>query len=394
MAIAPGERTKIPSPVEVHIHLREPGGEESETIASGTHAAHNGGYQAVFDMPNNPGGNETYTEARALQKIDIAYRSAYTDAGFFSGVDFENPDFDAIPELVRTTVGPKYYMGFTTQNAKERTLDDVREYTDAYIEEALEHGYWSPVSLHARGEAGYETARYILEQGNPVRWCHIASTEEVRYVERLQTAFPGLFWAEVTPHHLTMTDRDADMKYGWNGGRMQPPLGGEADADALLDAYNKGVIAILATDHAPHPAKNKRAAERDNPTGINDTEHTTCYGVSGIEFVLPVMTALVARGKTTMDRVVDSLHTQPLDMLGFPENHAARRAETSLEFGPYVIGEADRSGASANTPYINWTAWAKVLSVKKRGREYPVKPLDSPPDPAGQAVVYRGNHLA
>lgn len=383
-----GEQLWIPAPVDVHVHLREPGGEQSETIASGTLAAEDGGYQLVCDMPNNPNGNETVSAHRVLQKKRIAENDSFTDIGFFSGVDFDNPDMGEISAIAPLTIGPKYYMGFTTGNATERTLDDVRDYTDAYITETQSQGRWQPISLHAHGEVGYETARYIAMQGNPVRWCHVSSAEEVKYAEQLQKDFPGLFWAEVTPHHLTMTDRDADLKYGWNGGRMQPPLAEGPDADALLYAYNKGTLAILATDHAPHPAAKKLAAELENPTGVNEPDETTCFGVSGIEFVLPVMFSLVARNMITTDRLIDSLHTQPLNMLGMPRRHPARSAQTQIEVGPYVIGEDDLRGKSRNTPYINWTAWARVLAMKKHGQMYQVGPARKSDRPNQKAYLY------
>jgi dihydroorotase len=361
----------IPSPIDLHTHLREPGGEASETIESGTRAAARGGYQAVVDMPNNPGGNETWTAERVDEKAAIARSSAWTDIGFYGGVNFGDPDFDEIPRLMPKVMGTKFYMGFTTNNTAERTLDDVRPYADQWIRQARELGLWSPILLHARDGAGAETARYIAQQNHPVHWCHIASITEIRHVAKLRNDFPGLFTSEVTMHHLTMTAQDADMKYGWNGGRMQPPLGNAADAEELLHAYNSGIIQILATDHAPHPRGNKLSAELKNPQGINDDELGTCYGVSGIEFVLPVMMSLVARGKTTLERVVDSLHTEPLRMLRIPHSAVARSVETTVQFSPYIIAESDIAGHSANTPYINWTAWGKVLSIRRDEQEAP-----------------------
>jgi dihydroorotase len=391
---AVGETLIIPSPIDVHVHLREPGGEIQETIETGSRAAEEGGYQAVIDMPNNPRGNETWMAKQVEEKIRIARRTSHTNIGFYGGVDFRNPAFEEVPHLLPKVMGTKFYMGFTTGNANERTLDDVQEYANHWIGEARKLGLWSPILLHARGQAGAETARYIARQGNPVHWCHISTESEVKEVERLNCDFPELFSSEVTPHHITMTERDADFHFGWNGGRMQPPLGEEADADALLYAYNKGIIKILATDHAPHTEAGKLRAEAENPEGINEAGCSTCYGVSGIEFVLPIMTSLVQRGKTTMERVVDSLYTQPVKTLGIPTNSPALAAKTTLEISPYVLDDSHLVGKSRNTPYLNWTAWGRVLSITRNGREIPLGKDRDDPLPHDEVRIFKAQSRA
>ncbi len=358
MSFSPGEIITIPSPIDVHAHLREPGGEEKETIESGTYAALAGGYQAIFDMPNNPGGNETRNEARLDEKYEIAKNTAQIDFGAYAGVDFENPAFEEFPALVSKAAGIKFYMGPTTGNTKVYNLDTARPTIDRWVDEARKIGEQPPILLHARGDIGYETADYIAgEKGYPVHWCHIASATEVGHARYLTKMFPELYTGGVTPHHLTMTSRNADFQQGWNGARMQPPLGEEVDADALLQGYNEGIIQILETDHAPQVPWEKMNAEAQNPQGETEEGCVTCYGISGIEFVLPVMMSLVQRDIVDIDRLVDSLYTQPARMLGLK---AVGGAMTTLEINPYVIQPEDIIGKSQNTPYIGWTAWAQV----------------------------------
>lgn len=369
-----GESITIPSPIDIHTHLREPGGEEKETIATGTFAALAGGYQAVFDMPNNPSPYQTWSEEELDRKIGIARTDAYTDIGFYAGVDIDNPAYEEFPGMVRKAAGLKLYMGHTTGNTKEHDLDAVRPIVDAWIAEARTVGISPPILLHAREEIGSETAQYIAGAGYPVHWCHIATKTEVRAATALTMKFPAFYTGGVTPHHLTMTARNADFQQGWNA-RMQPPLGSEADAEELLYAYNSGLVQILETDHAPHTKTDKLRAEGENPAGDTDPSCTTCFGVSGIELVLPVMTGLVRRGQTTMERVVDSLHHQPLRMLGIGAMAAAHRAETRLRWEPHVIAETDVVGKSSNTPYIGWMAGARVESVVRCGKHYSPKEL-------------------
>lgn len=367
MRLSAGEIVTIPSPIDVHVHLREPGGTEKETIQTGTYAALRGGYQAVFDMPNNPGRNETWTEERLDQKIHLGEQTAQTNIGFYAGVDLANPSLDQFAGMVRKAAGLKLYMGHTTGNTKEFTLDDARESIDEWINLAHRANIMPPILLHAREGIGLETAQYIARQEYKVHWCHISSETEAQHAAGLTAQYPELYTGGVTPHHLTMTSRNADYQQGWNGARMQPPLGAEVDADALLHAYNQGNIQILETDHAPHTSADKVRAERENPQGHTDVDCVTCFGVSGIEFVLPVMMSLVQRGKTDLERVVDSLYDQPIKMLGL-QRGTGKQNVTKLRIEPFVIGEDDMHGKSRNTPYVGWTGWAKVVEVARDGQ--------------------------
>lgn len=362
MGLSAGERISIPSPIDVHIHLREPGGEDKETIKTGTRAALAGGYQAVFDMPNNPNGHQTWSEEKLDEKIEIGQNTAYTKIGFYSGVDLENPAFDEIPGMIRKSSGLKLYMGHTTGNTSEHDLEAARPAIDAWIVAARDYGLHPPILLHAREEIGEQTAEYVASQSYPVHWCHIASITEVVAAKRLTKKYSEFYTGGVTPHHLTMTDRNADFQQGWNGARMQPPLGAEIDAEALLRAYNDSDIQILETDHAPHTNSDKYRAEAENPEGKTDLDCTTCFGISGIEFVLPIMVSLVQRNKLTLERLVDSLYDQPARMLRIITHQ--NNAKTHLEIAPRILGESDIVGTSRNHPYLGWTGWARVLGVE------------------------------
>ncbi len=368
MSFSIGQQITIPSPIDVHTHLREPGGEDRETIESGTLAAITGGYQAVFDMPNNPSHNETWSEKRIDQKIGIAKATAHTNIGFYAGVNFAEPAFEEMPGMVRKAAGLKLYMDHTTGNVERRGLEEVRPVLDNWMAQARLSGSKPPILLHAREAIGAETAAYVAAHDYPVHWCHISTQTEVKMAAALTRKYPEWYTGGVTPHHLTMTARNADFQQGWNGARMQPPLGSEVDADALLAAYNKGDLQILETDHSPHTAADKLRAESENSEGHSDVGCTTCFGVSGIEFVLPVMMSLVQRKKITIERLVDSLYNQPIKMLGLKLGGAAGLNTTTLKIEPYILQPRDIVGNSTNTPYVGWTAWAKIVGMQKNGR--------------------------
>lgn len=364
MSLEAGSRIEIPSPIDIHAHLREPGGTEKETIASGTQAALAGGYQAVFDMPNNP-NIPTHNHQALEQKLGIARRTANTDIGFYAGVNLDDPALDEFPAL-SAAAGLKLYLGHTTGNKKEYGLDQSREAIDHWVGHNQAKPQQPPILLHAREGVGAEVADYVASAGYPVHWCHVASASEAADSQRLRQKHGDKFTAGVTPHHLTMTARDADYKYGWMGGRMMPPLGSEADGEALTAAFNAGWLQIIETDHAPHTDDDKLEAETANPTGEDHPDCTTCFGISGIEFVVPIMISLVKRRQIKMDRLLDAIFDQPAKLLGL--NTQNNPNKTTIQIGPHVLEEKDRAGQSRNHPYVGWTAWGRIERVVSRGR--------------------------
>ena len=150
MSLKPGQELKIPSPIDVHAHLREPGGTDKETIASGTYAALRGGYQAVFDMPNNPGGCQTWTRQRLDEKYQIGRQTAQTDIGFYAGIDLADPNLDQIPLMINRAAGLKLYFDHTTGNTEEFGLDQAREIIDQWLVHGRQQPAPPPILLHAR----------------------------------------------------------------------------------------------------------------------------------------------------------------------------------------------------------------------------------------------------
>lgn len=365
--ITRGETIIISSPVEVHAHFREPGYIASETIETGTKAALHGGYVLTADMPNNP-NHETWTKDRILEKHGIAKRTAHTDFAVIAGHDFDNPRVDEYDGMIPLSIATKGYFGHTTGNVKERTIEDPGVWT-AYTEwtkRAREAGYDTPHMLHAENETGYLAARRLIgELGVKVHWCHVSSSREIDYVEKLKKDFPSRFTSGATPHHMLMTARDADMQRGANG-RMIPSLKSEVDADKVLNAVATGLVDIIETDHAPHTMERKLEVEALNPEGHAHDGCETCFGISGIEFALPMLTRLIQNGRMSLERLEDALHTQPLRMLGL--NGRYINAETTLLFEPWQITEKDVVGRSMNTPYVGNIASSRVIGVNFNGQ--------------------------
>jgi dihydroorotase len=324
-----------------------------------------GGYCAINDMPNTP-NYPTWFADRAAEKHMLAMRGAHTDFGVWGGFDVEITDVAEVErrltKMMPLVVGLKSYQGTTQGNVGTFDLSHEGLYKNltTYAELRARGGMRQPLALHAREEIGYDTAEFMMRKfGQAVYWCHVSTETEIGYAERLKKAYPDLFDAEGTLHHMTMTHVDARTHYGWLGARMQPPLGKENDFEKVLWGFNSGVISTLGTDHAPHPDKNKLRVEELNPQASEEEGCVSCYGVGGIQFVIPVLFAMIRRGETTVDRVVDALHTQPHRILGI----TPRNARTLIEIDTYRIGDDEDMSASQNTPYVNWTAGARVLDV-------------------------------
>lgn len=369
-----GEIIEIPSPIDIHSHLREPGGEQKETIATGTRAALYGGYVLVCDMPNNPGIAEnpkfyqTLSAERVTEKHIIAKRNAQTDFAVIGGHDFQNPRVDNYAGMVRNIIADKGYFGHTTGNIHEVTIEDEQVWScyKAADKAAKEAGIRLPHMLHALGEVGYEAARRIMKELEaPAHLCQVSTATEVVYVAKLKKEFPDLITSGATPHHLLMTGRSADYLYGWLG-RMVPKLGEEVDQDKVLWAVNKRIIDCIETDHAPHTTEEKLHAEAENPEGVTEVGCVTCFGVSGIEFALPLLCRLVQNRKMDIETLVDALHTQPKRMLGLEDRYTDAR--TVLSFEPWQITEKNLKGRSSNTPYLGTMAAARVIDVVVGGK--------------------------
>lgn len=374
MAFSRGEIVEIPAAIDVHSHFRQPGGEHKETIETGTSAALAGGYVLTADMPNNPGtaedpkANQTLTASKVLEKEEIAKRNAQTDLVIIGGHDFDNPrvdEYSAMVPLVRVTKG---YFGHTTGNTKETTIEDpnVWEAYSTWDIEAKRLGYRTTHMLHAQEEVGYLAARRLMQELEaPVHWCHVSTSKEVNYAEKLDKSFPDLFTYGITPHHLLMTGRNATYLNGWMA-RMVPALGTGIDQDKLIWALAEGK-AIVETDHAPHTTEEKMNAEAENPHGHTGVDCTTCFGVSGIELALPMLTRLVQQDKISMERFVDATHSGPLRVLGLNGNTRYETAKTTLEFEPWQITQDALRGRSSNTPYLGGVASARVVGVHVNG---------------------------
>lgn len=260
-------RHVLPGLVDVHVHLRVPGGEHKETVATGTAAALAGGVTAVLAMPNTA---PPITDGEALADARRRHAGALCDVGVFLGATDANAA--AVAAAAGDACGLKIYVNETYGPLRIETLPALAAHFAAWPR-------GKPIVLHAEEVAVATAIGLGATYGQRVHIAHVSRAEEIALIADAKAA--GLaVTCEVAPHHLFLTADDLPALGPF--GLMRPPLARPADRDALwahLDAVD-----CIATDHAPHTLEEKRSARPP-------------MGVPGLETMLPLLLTLALGGR-------------------------------------------------------------------------------------------------
>ncbi len=313
--------TVLPGFCDVHVHFREPGFSYKETIASGSSAAARGGYTAVCTMPNLAPVPDSIEHIRA--QLSIIERDAVIDVYPYASITVGQKgetlsDMDGMAPL---TVGfsddgrgvqDEALMREAMQRAKA-----LGKVIVAHCEvNSLLHGGYIHDGAYARahGHRGICSAseyemivrdlRLAKETGCAYHVCHISAKESVEAIRRAKAEGVDVT-CETAPHYLVMDDGDLQEDGRF---KMNPPLRGADDREALVAGLTDGTVDMIATDHAPHSAEEKSR-------GLAGS----AFGIVGLETAFPlVYTKLVKTGKVSMERVLDALVWAPRKRFGIP----------------------------------------------------------------------------
>ena len=316
MVLAPGL-------VDLHTHLREPGDEHTETVASGTRAAAAGGYTAVAAMANTrpPADN-----AAVIQAVrDLAVAAGLCDV-FPVGTVTRGRDGELLAEMGEmAAAGVRMFSDDGAAVPTARLLRNALTYLQAFGDDLVIAEHAEDASLVEGGHMheGIRSASLGLAgrpaeaeeivvardlalaraTGGRLHLCHLSSARAVELVRAAKAE--GLrVTAEVTPHHLTLTDEDL-ITYDTSR-KMNPPLRAVEDRDALRAGLADGTIDAIATDHAPHAVEEKESEFDLAPPGT-----------IGLETALAVViTELVAPGHLSLARAIEAMSTVPARILG------------------------------------------------------------------------------
>jgi dihydroorotase len=382
-------RWLLPAFVDQHVHLREPGFEYKEDIASGLAAAAAGGYSRVCAMPNTRPVNDT----RAITDFMLAQAARAASEGIPAGRG--GARLHPIAAITRglegkqlTEMGELKEAGavgvsddgrcVTSSSVMLRALQYAKNFDLVVIQHAEDHDLTHGADMHegevsARlGLRGWPrvaediiVARDILlaeYTGARYHVAHASTAGAARFVREAKSR--GLpVTCEVTPHHLLLTD--AAVMAGGLGYdtscKVNPPLREAADLEALIDALADGTIDSIATDHAPHSPLEK------------DCEFSEAsHGLIGLELCFPLMLDLVRKERLKLGRLVDALTARPAKIMGLeaPSLSEGRLAEFTL-VDPELEWTASRSTLrtkSTNTPFLHRALRGKVLLTLIEGR--------------------------
>jgi dihydroorotase len=398
VSIPPGETsaTKIvelppslvvcPGFVDMHVHLREPGYEHKETVATGVAAAVAGGFTAVACMPNTNPVNDNSSVTRFILKQASAANFAHVypigavskgsegkelaemadmrDAGCVAFSDDGRPVATAM--LMRRALEYAGMLGLPViDHCEDRTL----------VGEGVMHEGFHASRLGLRGIPGaaedVSVDRDIILAamiGSHAHIAHLSTAGALRAV-RAAKARGVHVTCEVTPHHFTLTDERllAPLPYDTNL-KMNPPLRDVSDRDALLAGIKDGTVDAIATDHAPHHADDK-SVEFDR----------AAFGIVGLETAVSLsLDRLVHPGLIGLARLVELLSTNPAQLLRVPGGRLAAGDPADITIlAPdlnVTVSAASFRSKSRNTPFEGWTLRGGVAATLVGGRPLYVNP--------------------
>jgi dihydroorotase len=314
-----------PGFVDLHVHLREPGGEHKETIETGTRAAVKGGYTTLAAMPNTrpvPDTIETMEFVQQRIKETANCRVLPYASITIRQIGKELTDFSALLEkgafaFTDDGVGVQS-AGMMLQAMKEASKNNA--VIVAHCEEntllpkggAFHEGQYTEKEglpgIPSVSESVHIARDVLLAEAANARYhvCHVSTKESVRIIKDAKRA--GIkVTAEVTPHHLILCDND--IKSNDTHYKMNPPLRSENDREALIQGLKEGTIDFIATDHAPHSVNEK-----------NQDVELAPFGIVGLETAFPLLyTELVLNQKIlTLQELVDMMTRKPAESFNLP----------------------------------------------------------------------------
>ncbi|HLS66663.1 MAG TPA: dihydroorotase [Pseudogracilibacillus sp.] len=372
-----GGNVVLPGFIDVHIHLREPGGEAKETIKTGTEAAARGGFTTVCAMPNtNPVPDNEETVRDILQRIEKdAVIRVLPYAAITKGL--QGKERTNITELSKLGVfaftddgvgiqtAGQMYEAMVEAAKNDMTIvahceDNSILYGGAVHEGDVSKRLDMPGILNAC-EAVHIARDVLLAEAANCHYhvCHVSTKESVRVIRDAKRA--GIrVTAEVTPHHLLLTEDDItedDANY-----KMNPPLRAKEDRDALIAGLLDGTIDFIATDHAPHTEVEKEAGILRAP-----------FGIVGLETAFPLMyTHFVKTGKMTFRQLVDYFTKKPAEVFGLPYGmlqvgSIADLTVVDLE-NEMTIDKTTFYSKGKNTPFDGWNVYGNPLLTIASGK--------------------------
>ncbi|MCC6456513.1 MAG: amidohydrolase family protein [Caldilineaceae bacterium] len=348
---------RLPSLVDAHVHVREPGYEHKEDFYSGTVAALAGGVVTILDMPNTV--PPTDTPARLLAKARLAQAKVVCDVGLFVGAT--TTELDAYLPVAQAACGLKIYVSDTFGSLRIESLDLLHRFFRSWAECAAAHGGYrsqgiaegiGPIAVHAEELMLPVCLALANLHGTPLHVVHVSRRSEIELIRKAKEQGYAVT-CEATPHHLFLTAEDA-ARLGPRGD-MRPRLVTADDVAALWE--NMAYIDLIATDHAPHTLQEKQSQEAAPPPGV-----------PGVETLLPLLLTAVHEERLTLEDVVERCAFAPRRIYGIDEPEDS-----------YIEVDVDAEFTVRDEAMLTRVKWTPFAGRRVRGRV--------------ERVVLRGNEV-
>jgi dihydroorotase len=366
-----------PGLIDMHVHLREPGREEDETIATGTAAALAGGVTSLACMPNT----EPALDSQAAAEFVYLQAKRAGNANVFPiGAITKGRKGEELAEIGGLVEGGA--VAFTDDGSPVVSAEIMRralEYCRMFDKAVLEHCEDLDLTRDGVMNEGFESMRLGLRgmpaaaeeimvfrdialaelTGGRLHVLHVSTAGSVDLIRRARQRGVRVS-GEACPHHFTLTDkclRTFDSNY-----KMSPPLRTDADVQAILGGLKDGTLEVIATDHAPH-APEKKMRELDQAPN----------GIIGLETLVPVcVTALIETGHLTWPQFIEKLTISPARVLGINRGTLKPGAIADVTIldpaAEWVIDPSKFRSKSRNCPYAGWKVRGRAHAVLVAGQ--------------------------
>jgi dihydroorotase len=364
-----------PGLIDIHVHLREPGQEHKETIATGTASAVAGGFTAVACMPNtdpindNAAVTEFILKRAAAAGLARVYPIGAVSIGSKGAQLAEIADLKASGCVAITDDGRPVMTALLMRRALEYAtmvgipvIDHCEDWSlkgDGVAHEGAVAAMLGLKGLASQAESVMVERDISIAEltGGHIHIAHMSALESLRAVRTGKDRGINVT-SEVTPHHFVLTDESLRKNGGYDtNAKMNPPLREEADRLAMIEGLRDGSIEVIATDHAPHHADEK-ALEFDRAP----------FGIVGLETAVPLcMDRLVHAGVISLSRLVELLSVNPARVLNLPGGTIREGEPADLTvLAPdreVTIHASALVSKSKNTPFDGWTLKGAVAAT-------------------------------
>ncbi len=366
-----------PGLIDMHVHLREPGREDEETIASGATAAIAGGFTSIACMPNTEPPLEGEKGVRFVKsKADEAVAARVYPIVAISR-DLKGKTLSEIGSAIGAGA-----VGISDDGmpvADGALMRKALEYVKMFGRPVLSHCEDPVLSaggvmnegrmstrLGLKGIPGASESAAVIRDiiltemtGSRLHVCHVSTSRSLGFIEEAKSRGIDVT-CEVTPHHLVLTD-EAVRTFDSNA-KMKPPLRDERDVGALMHAIKTGTIDVIASDHAPHSVE-----EKDQEFDLAP------FGIIGLETSFGLMcTRLFHEGIVSLSGLIRLMSTNPAAILALPAGTLAVGAPADITLlDPdleWTVDESQFKSLSRNTPFSGWKLKGRAVSVLVGGR--------------------------